>query len=378
MRRAVNPDQKISYAVVCVILALLLLVLLVPAGAVRYVTAGVLVLSAVAVCLFVKKRSILSFNKRQILFLLAVVAALYLMLLYLAGIHFGYHRRLLVFSSATLLRYILPIAVVIIATEIIRAVLLAQNSKLISCLLFAVCVTAELAMDAGYRDVRSIHGLMDFIAMTAFPAVTSNILYHYISKRYGMYPNMVYRFIITLYVYIIPVAPAVPQVMEAFCNLLLPLAAMLFMDVLFEKKRKRATQQHRGKWAVAGWGLIVVVMISVVMLISCQFRYGILVIATESMTGELNKGDAVLYEEYKGQVLAEGDIIVFSKDGESQIIHRVVAIQRINGQNRYYTKGDANKDLDYGYVTDGEVVGVVQLKIVYIGHPSLWLRELFD
>ena len=118
-------------------------------------------------------------------------------------------------------------------------------------------------------------------------------------------------------------------------------------------------------------------MVSIVMLISCQFRYGILVIATESMTGEVDKGDAVVYEQYDDQIISEGDIIIF-KDGDSLVVHRVVKIERINNVNRYYTKGDANTFIDAGYRTDSNIIGVTHFKIKYIGYPSIWIRSLFD
>ena len=46
------------------------------------------------------------------------------------------------------------------------------------------------------------------------------------------------------------------------------------------------------------------------------------------MTGELNKGDAVLYEAYDGQHIYEGQVIVFNKD-DSRIVHRVVKIKTL-------------------------------------------------
>ena len=122
---------------------------------------------------------------------------------------------------------------------------------------------------------------------------------------------------------------------------------------------------------------LAVVMISIVMLISCQFRFGALVIATESMTGELNKGDAVIYERPEENEVQVGQVIVFEKDG-SLIVHRVADIERINGINRYYTKGDANEDIDAGYILDVNIKGIAELKVPYIGYPTLWARALFS
>ena len=71
-----------------------------------------------------------------------------------------------------------------------------------------------------------------------------------------------------------------------------------------------------------------------------------------------------------------GDIIIFTRYNQ-RVIHRVVEIACINGETRYYTKGDANDNYDTGYVTDSEIIGVTDFKIAYIGYPTVWLHRLF-
>ena len=112
------------------------------------------------------------------------------------------------------------------------------------------------------------------------------------------------------------------------------------------------------------------------MLISNQFHYGAYVIATPSMTGELNKGDAAIYEKLGDSPVIEGQVIVFEQN-DTVIVHRVVDIQTINGITRYYTKGDANEDLDAGYILRSDIIGLVSYKIPYIGYPTIWIRSLF-
>lgn len=374
---ALLSARKKGYVITGIILAVLLSGMFVPSYCLQFVSAAVLIVAAVAVCALVKKRSILSFNKRQVLFLLAVIAVVYLMLCYMAGIHFGFARPYRYFSLDTLWRYILPYLAIIIASELIRSVMLAQNSRLVSFLLYLIGVLSELSLGKGFMGIDTMYRFMDFIGMAFFPALMANLFYHYISKRYGPWPNVVFRCVLTLYAYLIPIVPNIPQILSAFSRVILPLAALFFIDILFEKKKKLAAHQP-SKWRFVGWGACVALMVSVIMLISCQFRYGILVIATESMTGEINKGDAIFFEEYKDQSIRTGDVIVFEKTEGTRIVHRVVNIENINGQFRYYTKGDANETLDPGYITNTEIVGVVHFKIVYIGFPSLWLRELFD
>ena len=162
----------------------------------------------------------------------------------------------------------------------------------------------------------------------------------------------------------------------AFATLFIPLAIYLFIDILFEKKKRYALQK-KSKLTVPITVIAVALMLGAVMVVSNQFRIGAYVIATPSMTGELNVGDAAIYERYDEQTIIEGQVIVFEKN-DLVVIHRVADIQIINGQKRYYTKVDANDYLDSEFIYDSDIVGLVNYKIPYIGYPTLWLRGLFD
>ena len=134
--------------------------------------------------------------------------------------------------------------------------------------------------------------------------------------------------------------------------------------------------KRKSKFGAALGIIALVLMTGVVMLISNHFKYGTLVIASESMTGEINKGDALVFEQYDGQTVKEDDVLVFNKD-YTVYVHRVVEIERINGVNRYYTKGDANESRDSGYITDADIIGIGKMKVPYVGYPTLWLRNIF-
>ena len=191
-----------------------------------------------------------------------------------------------------------------------------------------------------------------------------------------MYPGIVYRLVITLYTYVIPYKPAMQDSLYAFFTLLLPLAIYLFISALFEKKRRFALGK-KGWLSTSITVVALVLMTSFVMLISNQFSYGALVIATESMTGELNVGDAAIYEQYDDQLVKEGQVIVF-ENGKAVFVHRVVDIEYVDGVKRYYTKGDYNEDRDAGFITDDNIVGLVKVKVPMIGYPTLWMRKLFS
>ena len=210
--------------------------------------------------------------------------------------------------------------------------------------------------------------------MTLFPALSANVYYHFSSKRFGAVPNIVYRLITTLYVYFFTSLIGISDAMNACIKIFLPLGMLAFISALYEKRPRKAVRKEQ-KLSTVGMILGFAAVISVTMLISCQFRFGALVIATESMTGEINKGDMIIYERYEDQTIEEGQVIVFSQQ-TSKIIHRVVRIERIGSEVRYYTKGDANFAEDPGFRTEADIVGLTNVKVAYVGYPTLWLHEL--
>lgn len=374
--RGFSRDKKLDILTAFALFAAFALLLLLPRGYVLLVSAPISAAMAAIACFVMKKRSIHSYNKRQVLIIVLVFAFLFLTFFYLSGLRFGYYlstKGRLSFSS--LIKSILPILIIIFASEKTREVTLAQPIKAAVPLSYAACVLSDVICAGGIPSIRSSFQLADFFGMTLFPALTANILFTYISKRYGKSPCVLYRAILSLYAYLIPWIPDPPRALPAFVLLILPLIVLSFIDTLFERKR-RFSRKRNSRLGIVFSGIGVFLMLGFVLLITCQFRFGMVVIATDSMSGNINRGDAVVYESYEhsGQI-KENDVIVF-KESNRRVVHRVVDINTVNGQRQYITKGDANEGIDAGFRTDGDIIGVVRFKVLYIGHPSLWLREI--
>lgn len=371
-----NRDKKVILGISTSIFAALALAFLVHVGSSKIVAACLLLPLTVITILFVRKRSSLSIQKKEVLLLSAIIGAIYALVLQLTGIFFGFHKNPYFVNAKILLTTVLPLVVIIVATELIRAVFLAQKNTFASVMTYLSCVLAEILAFSNLAGITGFNQFMDLVGLTLFPALSANAYYHFVSRRFGALPNIVYRIITTLYIYFVPNVTAMSDALLACIKIFLPLILLALMSALFEKKKKLALQKRK-KLSAISIALAMIVGASFAALVSCQFRFGALVIATESMTGEINKGDMVIYERYDDQTIQEGQVIVFLRDG-NKIVHRVVDIEHIGGEIRYYTKGDANNSLDVGYVTDAEIVGTTSTKVAYVGFPTLWLRELLE
>ena len=370
-----SRDRKIIYISSVALVLALFGSLFLPRNSGKIITALFLILFAVAIFFLVKKRPILSINKTTVLLIMIAMGAVCLVLYYLTGVHFGFYKSSTPLSVRSFFTNILPITAIIIAIEFIRYVLLAQNAKFTGILIYVAGVLSEVLLFATLDSLTTSARFMDAVGLYLLPACTANLLYNFLAKDYGFLPGIAYRLLTTLYAYVLPVYPQTPDILFSFAKLLIPLAIYTFIKALYTKGKRYEKPKSR-IWSLIGMGFSALFMISIVLLISGEFRYRMLVIATESFTGDINKGDAIIYEEFDNQFIQEQDVIVFVK-GNSRIVHRVVDIENINGVTRYYTKGDANDDMDFGYITGANIEGVVLFKIPYLGHPSLLLKDAF-
>ena len=369
-----NKDKRTLYAITLAIIAVLSVLLFINVKSSRIMTAIVLVPLAVITVCFIKKRISYSINKREVFMLATVVAVLYAILTEMTGLYFTYYKNPYFITVRILAEQVLPLAAIIVSVELIRVVLLAQKNKLVDFFSFFIGILAEILAFSSLVGITNFNRFMDLVGLTLFPAFTANLYYHYISKRYGALPNIAFRLIITLYTYFIPTITGMADSLASCIKLIFPIITLALTSAMFEKKTKVVRKGSRKLSAVATV-LTAAIVVSIAMLISCQFQFGALVIATESMTGEINKGDMIIYERYEGQPIKEGQVIVFTDNG-SRIVHRVVKIVTIGNETRYFTKGDANEDLDMGYRLAEDIVGLTDIKVAFIGYPTLWLREI--
>lgn len=343
-----------------------------------------LIIYTIFVAYIIKKRKIQSVFKKQVTFLLLVFSLVYLIIFYALGLYFDFVKAKVYLSSWSFFEYILPLTVIIICSEIIRNVFLSQKLyltckkkriNLSSIFTYIVMVLIDLLIYTEVYDLTNLDDFLTAIGFVLFASLSCNLLYNYLSSRYGCRGIIIYRLVTILYVYIIPVVPDVYVFLSSFFRMVYPYIIYMVFEKLYSRNDFAVAYVDK-KLNILWTTILLVVMSLFIMLISCKFRYGILVIGSYSMTGTINKGDAIIFEKYNNEKIEEGQIILFDYNG-IQTIHRVVEIKRSDGEIRYFTKGDNNSELDEGYITNEKIIGLIRLKVKYIGYPTIWVREIF-
>ena len=337
-----------------------------------YVTVIAVVFAVVGVRV-IKTRPALELHRNEVAVVTVSAAILAATAVSVSGVVFGFYANKLSFK--TVYTYIIPILLTIVAGEIFRSVLLSQKKRSITAISYVCFVILDVCLFANKNAMRSVSSFMTLLGMVILPALASNLLFHFLSSKYGVVSVIPYRLILSIYTYLLPFKVATPAAMLAFLKLVYPLILCWFVQKLFQKRTVTSVKKSVILSTVSSI-LCLTIMLLGISFVSGVFKYKAVVVASGSMAGEIDRGDIVVYEDYDNQTIEIGQVVLFNRN-ETLVIHRVVDIKKINGVYQYYTKGDANDSVDTGYVTKADLVGVTTMKIKYLGYPTTWMYDAF-
>lgn len=324
-------------------------------------------------------------DKRDYKYKFVLVAGLAFLLqsiLYLIATKTGYIANYSsMFKSYVDKSIILLVFLTVIVREVIRySVVNVRTTKkwqniLIQVLLTIMCILVDLAIAPKIYTFTTFTLVYEFIAMFLIPSASKNILLNYLSVIGGYPITFAYVLIMDLYIYFLSVRPELNMLLEAVILLVFPYVVYNYVKELNNRKTivKRREKKKENKVVTF---ISSVIFIILVCLVSREFKYSMIGIGSESMTGTINKGDAIIYKRYEKDENIKDKVIVFRRNNV-MIVHRVVKAYPLDGEYVYQTKGDANESADNWLVEESDILGVVEKRIPLIAWPSVLLGEIF-
>lgn len=335
-----------------------------------------LIIYTIIVFKILKFRKIDNKNKKKIIILFLGFSILFILILYFIGIYSGFYKNVNSGNNKVFLNTVVPYTICIICSEIIRQIFVAKENKKTTLFMTLALVLTEIAIFTNLSKVWNLEEMLVLIGYIVFPSVSTNLLCNYIVKKYGLIPNVLYRTITSLYIYTFGILPDVYIFFQSIYKIIFPYIIYIVVDDFFENTKFRKIVKKE-KISLISLTISIIIVISIVMLVSCKFKYGVLVVGSTSMTGTIDKGDAIIYKKFEGEQLEKGQVIVFIKD-DIKTIHSIENVEIKNNEIIYFTKGTNNQQQDEGYRTVKDIIGTVKFKIMAIGWPTIWLNEVFD
>ena len=215
--------------------------------------------------------------------------------------------------------------------------------------------------------------IVKFINVDVFPVFVENILLTQIVYMANPETSLIYKLLITGFLYTSPVLPNLPWTLKSTLSIAIVLVSLIILGSL---KVTRKFGSLRGEEIRPKKYLWIVPVIFMMLLISGALGIKPYVIVSGSMEPTLNVGDVVFIEKSDFNEVGSSDIIAYY-NGEQIIVHRVVDIKVSNNDVVLKLKGDANENIDPIGVTEELFLGKVVFKVPKVGLIPIYLVSLF-
>ena len=316
-------------------------------------------------------------TKDLILEFIAIIL-IFFILFYLSGLYLGFIRTGNYFDKSGLKYFLIPITLINIIKEYLRYNIneKGEGSKIIIFISILLFIYIDISSAININIFTSAYNTFVFIALYILPSISSNLTCTYIAKKFGYKPNIIWLLVIRLYYYILPIVPKAGEYLESLILILFPLILTFRVYLIITKLDDLPLERN---YQNPNWTFVIIVTILTCMMVyfsSGLFHYYAVSIGSGSMSPKINKGDVVIIEKTTNpKYLKEGEVIAY-KYKDRIIVHRLY--KKINDQKEYfyYTKGDANKDVDNYAIKQEMLIGKVTHKIKYLGWPVIWLNNL--
>ncbi len=339
------------------------------------------ILLAISISLLGFRKDKQSVLKRDIFKITILYIGFTFLIMYGLGFFTGFMKNAYSLKIGTLLDNVVPVFCIIVLTELYRYTLLSANSdkKVYQILTFVVIALFELCISIRSIPLNNPKEMFYLLTTMILPIIIKNFSLNYITCNYGYRVPLLYRLIMDLYLFIVPLVPNLGDYVNCIILIILPMliymAAITYMDEHLNGVEKVFVRDGV-KWYDFPIGICVVLFVC---LISGSFKYSLIGVGSESMNPDICKGDAVFLSRVDdASDFKVGDVVAFEKE-DFIVVHRVVAIEEDeNGNTVYRTKGDANNAMDVKPIRLKQIKAKVVFKVKYIAYPTVWLSELFN
>ena len=304
--------------------------------------------------------------KIKVLLEFTIVLLVYLTIIYSFGMKSTFSKNSYSFNKIEELVYVF---ISIVLLELLRYTIYSKNindkhQHLISTIFF-ILLDIFIINNCSFLDNKIIIG---------FYSIEKNFLLNLNCKN-GYRINLLY----TLLIEFLPNLLSYPNLSSYIYIILLTIMNSILIIIVLKPSRKKeldTANNYKKGFLLVLEAVLCLLVVTIIMLVSGLFKYSLSSIASNSMYPTLQKGDAIIIKKLNDndkKKIEIGDIIVFQEEGHI-ITHRVVEIK----EGVYITKGDNNSTKDMNKKTKNDILGLVKVRIPYLGYPSVFVSELLN
>ena len=309
-----------------------------------------------------------------------IIMIIYCMLYFSLGLIFGYERSPYSHELLPMLQNLWAFVIIIGFQEYVRTNMtkLSPSDTKYLVLITLIFIASEIDFWNFSSNFTNNVDFFKYVSQTIIPLVVSNCLFTYLTVVSGNVPSTIYRGVISLLTFLLPIFPSVNWLVKSMMDIILVVIVVLYVNYVDMKSARIYNRRQLKKESIVSYFPFVILLVLIVCFIGGMFKYQPIAVLSDSMLPKFSRGDAVIIEKigHKGlKKLKKGTILYYNKEGRL-VIHRIVSIKTVNGKLQIVTKGDNNNNEDPWIITDEDVIGTVKFMIPYIGYPSVLVNEL--
>lgn len=349
----------------------------------QYILIGLLIiLFGITVFIVGFDRSHKRFEKDNLLIIFITMLGYYL-ITYLSGLFIGFEYSTYSLKLINIIKNVFPLLIIIFLSEIIRFSInnKIKESNMLLVLSLVIFFLLDTTLVISVLDFSDMPSCVDNISLFILPSISMNILLTYLSIKTSYKVGVVYRIIKQIPIYLLPIFPALGAYFKSLFEFSISIVVLVMINNFYRKipanksKIKVNDKSYRPIYIT-----ITLCLIMVILFTSGLFNHQAIVIATGSMTPNINRGDVVIVKKLNDkekEELNEGDILVFKRETKI-VVHRIFKKVKSGSEVFYETKGDNNEKPDGYYIELNDVIGTTKNRIRYIGYPTILLYDLFN
>lgn len=316
-----------------------------------------------------------NYLNRSSINIIIISLLVYILVTYLLGLFVGFHRNdINIFLS---LKNTAIYLITYILIELSRYIILSKNPSKFNIVIFTIeLIISDVLIEINGVDISTAKRIFITVSTIVLPIIARESLYTYITYNIGYKPTLVLRLILSVYIYFLPIVPALGNYLIAITELLLPF--VIFLEINKNLRYKEKYGLH-GRKTLRNVITIITIsfLVTIAMLTSGFFKYKLVAIISGSMEPVYYRGDAVIIVAKKAKEINKGDILAFNV-GNGIVTHRVVKIEEVGGIYTFTTKGDNNDANDTFEIHNDDVIGTVNYILKYAGFPTVWVNEILE
>ena len=176
-------------------------------------------------------------DSKKILKNTAIVLLLYFFISYFLGFFIGFSKTIYSFGFTNLVKNIIPTITIIVVCELLRYQLIkkSNNNKLVIVLSLSIFPMLDLSIGLHNYNLSVKDELYEFIGIVSMGSIAKNILMTTYAIRGDYFDAFIYRFVMELYIFIVPVIPGFSVYIDSIFGIIVPVITCFVIINMKEK-----------------------------------------------------------------------------------------------------------------------------------------------